>query len=56
VFDILRCKGNVKGNVNQNHAKIPSHSGQIDHDHENKQQMLVRIRGKRNLHTLLVGM
>jgi hypothetical protein len=35
-----------KGNANQNYTKIPSHSSQIGHHQENKQQMLVRMRGK----------
>jgi hypothetical protein len=36
-----------KGNANQNHTKVPPH---------HQQQMLARMQGKRNPHTLLVGM
>jgi hypothetical protein len=45
-----------KGNTNQNYTKIPCHPSQIDNHQENKQQMLARIQGKRNTHTMLVEM
>jgi hypothetical protein len=45
-----------KGNANHNHTKIPPHpcSNSYHQDHH-QQQMLVRMWGKRNPHTLLVG-
>jgi hypothetical protein len=46
-----------KGNASQNHNKIPSHSSKNSYCQEHhQQQMLVRMRGKRNPYTLLVGM
>jgi hypothetical protein len=51
---ILSPKGNKNQNKNQNYTKIPSHPSQIGHDQENI-QVLVRMQGKRNPHTLLVG-
>jgi hypothetical protein len=46
-----------KGNANQKHTRIPIYPTQIGHHQENKQQqMLVRMQGKGNPHTLLVGM
>jgi hypothetical protein len=44
-----------KGIANQNHVNIPPQSGQNSYSEEHKQQMLVRMQGKRNPHTLLVG-
>jgi hypothetical protein len=45
-----------KGNANQNHTKIPSHSYKNGyHQEHHQQQMLTRILGKRNAHTVLVG-
>jgi hypothetical protein len=48
-----------KGNKNQNHTKItphPCYNGflQQQQQQQQQQQMLVRIRGKRKSHTLLV--
>jgi hypothetical protein len=46
-----------KGNANQNHTKIPPHPHKnCYHQEHHQQQMLLRMQGKRNLHTLLVGM
>jgi hypothetical protein len=46
-----------KGNANQNHTKIPLHSYLNSyHQEHHHQQMLMRMQGKRNSHTLLVGM
>jgi hypothetical protein len=46
-----------KGNANQNHIKILPHSCLNGYHQEHKQQqMLARMQGKRNPHTLLVGM
>jgi hypothetical protein len=46
-----------KGNANQNHIKIPPYSYEKSyHQEHHQQQMLVRFQGKRNPHTLLVGM
>jgi hypothetical protein len=46
-----------KRNANQNHIKIPPHSGKNGYHQEYKQQqMLARIWGKQNPHTLLVVM
>jgi hypothetical protein len=45
-----------KGNANQNHTKIPPHTCWNCCHQEHHQQMLARIQGKRNPHTLLVGM
>jgi hypothetical protein len=46
-----------KGNANQNHTKISYHSCYNSyHKEHHHQQMLVRMWGKRKLHTLLVGM
>jgi hypothetical protein len=46
-----------KGNANQNHTKILPHPCQNDyHQEHQQQQMLARMWGKRNPHTLLVGM
>jgi hypothetical protein len=45
-----------KGNGNQNHIKIPPHSCENGcHQEHKQQQMLVRMWGKRNPHTLLEG-
>jgi UDP-N-acetyl-D-mannosaminuronic acid transferase (WecB/TagA/CpsF family) len=52
MFTILSCKGNV----NQNYTEIPSHPSQNGYHQKNKQQMLVRMQGKRHPYTLLVGM
>jgi hypothetical protein len=46
-----------KGNANQNHTNIPPHpcwNGY--HQKHHQQQVLARMWGKRNPHTLLVGM
>jgi hypothetical protein len=44
-----------KGNANQNHTKIPPHTCYNSyHQEQHQQQMLVRLWGKRNPHTLLV--
>jgi hypothetical protein len=46
-----------KGNANQNNTKIPPHSCYNGYQQEqHQQQMLVRLQGKRNPHTLMVGM
>jgi hypothetical protein len=45
-----------KGNVNQNHTKIPPHPVKIAIIKNTQQQMLARIWGKMNPRTLLVGM
>jgi hypothetical protein len=46
-----------KGNASQNHNKILPHSCQNSYHQKHKQQqMLVRMRGKRNPYTLLLGM
>jgi hypothetical protein len=45
-----------KGNANQNDTEIPRHSIQNGYHQEHKQQVLVRMWGKRNTSTLLVGM
>jgi hypothetical protein len=45
-----------KGNANQNDIKISSHLTQNGHHQENKQQMLMRMWGKRNNYIVLVGM
>jgi hypothetical protein len=46
-----------KGNANQNHTKIPPHLCYNSHHQKNHQQyVLARMWGKRNPHTLLVGM
>jgi hypothetical protein len=46
-----------KGNANQNPTKIPPHSCQnLYHQKYQQQQMFMRIWGKRDPHTLLVGM
>jgi hypothetical protein len=43
-----------KGNANQNHTKIPLYPCYACyHQKHHQQQMLVRIWGKRNHHTLL---
>jgi hypothetical protein len=44
-----KCSASLsdKGNVNQNYSKNPFHPSQIG-----KQQMLVGLQGKSNLHTL----
>jgi hypothetical protein len=44
-----------KGNVNQNYTKIPSHPSQIGNPENKQQQIFARMQGKRNPHTLLVG-
>jgi hypothetical protein len=45
-----------KGNANQNHTKIPPYSCLNSYNQEHhQQQMLARMQGKRNPHTLLVG-
>jgi hypothetical protein len=42
---------------NQNHIKIPPHSSQNGYHQKHKQQqMLVRMQGKKNPYTMLVGM
>jgi uncharacterized alpha/beta hydrolase family protein len=46
--EILTISGH-KRDANQDHTKVPPQK----HHH---QQMLARMQGKRNLHTLLVGM
>jgi hypothetical protein len=51
MFDIL----NHKEKANQNYTKILPHPSQIGYYQENKKQMVARIWGKRNPHTLLVG-
>jgi hypothetical protein len=51
MFDIL----SPIGNENQNDTEIPSHSSQKGYHQENKQQMLVRLWGKKEPHTFLVG-
>jgi hypothetical protein len=46
-----------KGISNQNHTKIPPHPCKNSyHQEHHQQQMLARMKGKRNLHKLLVGM
>jgi hypothetical protein len=46
-----------QGNANASHTKIPLHPDQNGYHQENKQQqMLVRMQGKSNSYTLLVGM
>jgi hypothetical protein len=46
-----------KGKANQNHTKIPPHSCYNSyHQKHHQQQMLARMQGKRNPHTLLLGM
>jgi hypothetical protein len=51
MFNIL----NYKRNANQNDTEIPSQPSQNGYHQENKQQqMLVRRKGKRDPHTLLV--
>jgi hypothetical protein len=45
-----------KGNANKNHTEHPSHLSQNDCHQENKQQMLVRMQGKRDSYTLLERM
>jgi hypothetical protein len=46
-----------KVNANQNHTKIPPHCYYNSyHQKQHQQQMMVRMLGKRNTHTLLVGM
>jgi hypothetical protein len=45
-----------KGNANQNHSKIPPHlCWNAYHQEHHQQLMLARMHGKRNPHTLLVG-
>jgi hypothetical protein len=44
-----------KGNVGQNYTKIPSLLSQNSKHEENKQQMLMKMQGKRNPQTLLMG-
>jgi hypothetical protein len=45
-----------KGNENQNHTKIPPHPGyNSHHQKQHQQQLLVRMWGKRNPHSLLEG-
>jgi hypothetical protein len=46
-----------EGNVNQNHTKNPPHPCYNSyHQKHHQQQVLVRMWGKRNPYTLLVGM
>jgi hypothetical protein len=45
-----------KRSANQNKNKIQINPNQNGYHQENKQQMLVRIQGKRHPYTLLVGM
>jgi hypothetical protein len=46
-----------KGNANQNHTKIPPHPFKNSyHQKYHQQQMLMRMWGKWNPYTLLVGM
>jgi hypothetical protein len=46
-----------KGNANQNHTKIPPHPCYNNHHQKHHHQyVLVRMWGKKNHHTLLVGM
>jgi hypothetical protein len=46
-----------KGNANQNHTKIPPHPCLNSyHQKHHHHQMMDRMWGKINLHTLLVGM
>jgi hypothetical protein len=46
-----------KGNANQNHITFLPHSCLNSyHQEHHHQQMLVSMQGKRNPHTLLVGM
>jgi hypothetical protein len=46
-----------KGNANQNHTKIPPHPCyNTHHQKHHHQQVLERMWGKRNPHTLLVEM
>ena len=47
---------NHQGNANQNYSEISPHTCQNGyHQKEPKEQMLVRVWRKKNLHTLLVG-
>jgi hypothetical protein len=47
----------LKENANKNHSKIPPHPcWNSYHQKHQQQEMLAKIRGKRNPHTLLVGM
>jgi hypothetical protein len=52
MFNIL----SDKGSANQNYTEIPSHPSQNGSHQENKQQILVKMWGERNLHTLLMRM
>jgi hypothetical protein len=52
MFNIL----SHKGNASQNDIGIPSHPNQNGCHHDNKQQMVARMQGNRNLYILLVGM
>jgi hypothetical protein len=46
-----------EGNANQNHTKIPPHPCKNSyHQKHHQQQMLARMWGRRNPHTLLVVM
>jgi hypothetical protein len=45
-----------KGNANQNFTDILSHPSHIGNHQGNKQQLLVRIRGKENYQTVLMRM
>jgi hypothetical protein len=46
-----------KGNVNQNHTKIPPHTCKNSyHQKHHQQQVLAGMWGKGNAYTLLVGM
>jgi hypothetical protein len=53
--EVLTVPGH-NGNANQNHTKIPSLYCKNGYHQECNQQMLVRLWGNRNPHTLLVGM
>jgi hypothetical protein len=47
----------TKENTNQNYTKIPPHPcTNSNHQDHHQQQMLVRMWGEKDSHTLLVGM
>ena len=53
----LKFNIHYQRNANQNHYEVPSHAGQNGcYQKVYKQQMLERVRRKRNPLTLLVGM
>jgi hypothetical protein len=51
---LLNIHGNERS-ANPNHSTITPHSFQNSHHQEHKQQMLVRMWGEKNPHTVLVG-